>query len=54
MQLTSASHAMSQALPVVDSEAATLRLPVYGFVTAAAISLNLWGWIAYGVWRLAF
>jgi hypothetical protein len=35
-------------------QATTLQLPLFGFVTAAAISLNLWGWILYSAWRLAF
>ncbi|MBI3782167.1 MAG: hypothetical protein HY270_02080 [Deltaproteobacteria bacterium] len=52
MHATSTSQTIPSALPRVE-ETAPFRVPVYRFVTAAAISLNLWGWIVYGVWRLA-
>jgi hypothetical protein len=30
------------------------EVPVSNLMTAAAISLNLWGWLAYAVWSVAF
>lgn len=37
-----------------EADRETLKIPLVGFVTAAAISVGLWGLIVWTMWNLTF